>query len=164
MLVADDRREIAGRNGQLRSQLFCFIKLWRYFLANGTLSHLLSLRRDHILRGAKFKPARSTVEEAAWFLNLDKIDHESIKPLIDLSLPQKFRIFEHRNCHWIYPEIDPPKRFGKPILIGTKLFTMTLSWLSEGHDHSGYHFLIFPDLMSSNKACLRHTRRDKEHL
>lgn len=62
-----------------------------------------------------------------------------------------------------YIEINPEKRFGKPILIGTRISVYdVLSWLSEGMSTNDI-ILDFPELNESQiKACLSYAA-DKEH-
>jgi uncharacterized protein (DUF433 family) len=62
-----------------------------------------------------------------------------------------------------YIEIDPQKRFGKPILIGTRISVYdVLSWMAEG---MSFEEIIadFPELNEDQiKACLAYAA-DKEH-
>jgi len=62
-----------------------------------------------------------------------------------------------------YIEINPEKRFGKPIIIGTRISVYdVLSWLSEGLSVSDI-ILDFPELNEDQiKACLSYAA-DKEH-
>ncbi|BAU54193.1 DUF433 domain-containing protein [Mucilaginibacter gotjawali] len=62
-----------------------------------------------------------------------------------------------------YIEINPEKRFGKPIIIGTRISVYdVLSWLSEGLSVSDI-ILDFPELTENQiKACLSYAA-DKEH-
>lgn len=62
-----------------------------------------------------------------------------------------------------YIEINPEKRFGKPILIGTRISVYdVLSWLSEGMSINDI-ILDFPELNETQiKACLSYAA-DKEH-
>ena len=54
-----------------------------------------------------------------------------------------------------YIEINPQKRFGKPILIGTRISVYdVLSWLSEGMSNADI-ISDFPELSEDQiKACL----------
>ncbi len=62
-----------------------------------------------------------------------------------------------------YIEINPEKRFGKPVLIGTRISVYdVLSWLAEG---MSFNEIIadFPELNEEQiKACLAYAA-DKEH-
>ena len=62
-----------------------------------------------------------------------------------------------------YIEINPEKRFGKPIVIGTLISVYdVLSWLSEGMSINDI-ILDFPELNEDQiKACLSYAA-DKEH-
>lgn len=62
-----------------------------------------------------------------------------------------------------YIEIDPEKRFGKPIITGTRISVYdVLSWLSEGMSISDI-ISDFPELNEEQiKACLSYAA-DKEH-
>jgi uncharacterized protein (DUF433 family) len=62
-----------------------------------------------------------------------------------------------------YIEIDPEKRFGKPILIGTRISVYdVLSWLAEGMSMKEI-ISDFPELTEEQiKACLSYAA-DKEH-
>ncbi len=62
-----------------------------------------------------------------------------------------------------YIEINPEKRFGKPILIGTRISVYdVLSWLSEGMSIIDI-LSDFPELTENQiKACLSYAA-DKEH-
>lgn len=62
-----------------------------------------------------------------------------------------------------YIEIDPAKRFGKPIVKGTRISVYdVLSWLSEGMT-TGDIIFDFPELSDIQiKACLSYAA-DKEH-
>jgi uncharacterized protein (DUF433 family) len=62
-----------------------------------------------------------------------------------------------------YIEINPEKRFGKPIIIGTRISVYdVLSWLSEGMSINEI-ILDFPELNEDQiKACLSYAA-DKEH-
>lgn len=62
-----------------------------------------------------------------------------------------------------YIEINPGKRFGKPILIGTRISVYdVLSWLAEGMSMKEI-ILDFPELTEDQiKACLSYAA-DKEH-
>jgi uncharacterized protein (DUF433 family) len=62
-----------------------------------------------------------------------------------------------------YIEINPEKRFGKPIIIGTRISVYdVLSWLSEGMSVNDI-ILDFPELTAEQiKACLAYAA-DKEH-
>jgi uncharacterized protein (DUF433 family) len=62
-----------------------------------------------------------------------------------------------------YIEIDPGKRFGKPILTGTRISVYdVLSWLAEGMSFSDI-ISDFPELNEDQiKACLSYAA-DKEH-
>jgi len=62
-----------------------------------------------------------------------------------------------------YIEINPEKRFGRPILIGTRISVYdVLSWLSEGTSISDI-ISDFPELNEEQiKACLSYDA-DKEH-
>lgn len=62
-----------------------------------------------------------------------------------------------------YIEIDPEKRFGKPILKGTRISVYdVLSWLAEGMSVSDI-ISDFPELNEIQiKACLSYAA-DKEH-
>lgn len=62
-----------------------------------------------------------------------------------------------------YIEINPEKRFGKPIIIGTRISVYdVLSWLSEGMSISEI-ISDFPELNETQiKACLSYAA-DKEH-
>ena len=62
-----------------------------------------------------------------------------------------------------YIEIDAGKRFGKPIIIGTRISVYdVLSWLSEGMSVSDI-ISDFPELNPEQiKACLSYAA-DKEH-
>ena len=62
-----------------------------------------------------------------------------------------------------YIEINPEKRFGKPIIIGTRISVYdVLSWLSEGLSVNDI-ILDFPELTEDQiKACLSYAA-DKEH-
>lgn len=60
-------------------------------------------------------------------------------------------------------EIDPEKRFGKPVIIGTRISVYdVLSWLAEGMTFNEIIF-DFPELNEDQiKACLSYAA-DKEH-
>jgi len=62
-----------------------------------------------------------------------------------------------------YIEINPGKRFGKPIIIGTRISVYdVLSWLSEGMPIADI-IADFPELTEADiKACLSYAA-DKEH-
>lgn len=62
-----------------------------------------------------------------------------------------------------YIEINPQKRFGKPIVIGTRISVYdVLSWLSEGMTVNDIT-ADFPELNEMQiKACLSYAA-DKEH-
>ncbi len=62
-----------------------------------------------------------------------------------------------------YIEIDPEKRFGRPILIGTRISVYdVLSWLSEGMTFDDI-ISDFPEINENQlKACLSYAA-DKEH-
>lgn len=62
-----------------------------------------------------------------------------------------------------YIGIDPEKRFGKPIIIGTRISVYdVLSWLSEGMTIEDI-ISDFPELNEDQiKACLSYAA-DKEH-
>lgn len=62
-----------------------------------------------------------------------------------------------------YIEIDPGKRFGKPVIIGTRISVYdVLSWLSEGMSIDDI-ISDFPELtVEQIKACLSYAA-DKEH-
>ena len=62
-----------------------------------------------------------------------------------------------------YIEINPEKRFGKPIIIGTRISVYdVLSWLAEGMTTNDI-ISDFPELNESQiKACLSYAA-DKEH-
>lgn len=62
-----------------------------------------------------------------------------------------------------YIEINPEKRFGKPILTGTRISVYdVLSWLSEGMSINDI-ISDFPELSENQiKACLSYAA-DKEH-
>jgi len=62
-----------------------------------------------------------------------------------------------------YIEINPEKRFGKPIITGTRISVYdVLSWLSEGMTTSDI-ISDFPELNEDQiKACLSYAA-DKEH-
>ena len=62
-----------------------------------------------------------------------------------------------------YIEINPEKRFGRPIIIGTRISVYdVLSWLSEGMTISDI-IADFPELNEAQiKACLSYAA-DKEH-
>ncbi|WP_295674179.1 DUF433 domain-containing protein [uncultured Mucilaginibacter sp.] len=62
-----------------------------------------------------------------------------------------------------YIEINPEKRFGKPIIIGTRISVYdVLSWLSEGLSVNDI-ISDFPELTEDQiKACLSYAA-DKEH-
>jgi uncharacterized protein (DUF433 family) len=62
-----------------------------------------------------------------------------------------------------YIEINPGKRFGKPILIGTRISVYdVLSWLAEGMSMKEI-ISDFPELTEEQiKACLSYAA-DKEH-
>ncbi|QKJ30470.1 DUF433 domain-containing protein [Mucilaginibacter mali] len=62
-----------------------------------------------------------------------------------------------------YIEIDPAKRFGKPIISGTRISVYdVLSWLSEGMSTNDI-ISDFPELTEDQiKACLSYAA-DKEH-
>ena len=62
-----------------------------------------------------------------------------------------------------YIEINPEKRFGKPILAGTRISVYdVLSWLSEGMSIDDI-ISDFPELNENQiKACLSYAA-DKEH-
>jgi uncharacterized protein (DUF433 family) len=62
-----------------------------------------------------------------------------------------------------YIEIDPQKRFGKPVIIGTRISVYdVLSWFSEGMTMEDI-ILDFPELNEDQiKACLAYAA-DKEH-
>jgi uncharacterized protein (DUF433 family) len=61
-------------------------------------------------------------------------------------------------------EIDPEKRFGKPIIIGTRISVYdVLSWLAEGMSFNEIIF-DFPELNEDQiKACLSYAAADREH-
>ena len=62
-----------------------------------------------------------------------------------------------------YIEIDPGKRFGKPIITGTRISVYdVLNWLSEGMSVEDI-ISDFPELNAEQiKACLSYAA-DKEH-
>jgi uncharacterized protein (DUF433 family) len=62
-----------------------------------------------------------------------------------------------------YIEINPEKRFGRPIIIGTRISVYdVLSWMSEGMS-VGDIISDFPELNEEQiKACLSYAA-DKEH-
>ena len=62
-----------------------------------------------------------------------------------------------------YIEINPEKRFGKPIVIGTRISVYdVLSWLAEGMSANDI-ISDFPELNEAQiKACLSYAA-DKEH-
>jgi uncharacterized protein (DUF433 family) len=62
-----------------------------------------------------------------------------------------------------YIEINPEKRFGKPILIGTRISVYdVLSWLAEGMSMKEI-ISDFPELTEEQiKACLSYAA-DKQH-
>jgi len=62
-----------------------------------------------------------------------------------------------------YIEINPEKRFGKPIIIGTRISVYdVLSWLAEGMSVNEI-LADFPELNDTQiKACLSYAA-DKEH-
>jgi len=62
-----------------------------------------------------------------------------------------------------YIEINPEKRFGKPVIIGTRISVYdVLSWLSEGMSIADI-IADFPELNEEQiKACLAYAA-DKEH-
>ncbi|MBV8390247.1 MAG: DUF433 domain-containing protein [Mucilaginibacter sp.] len=62
-----------------------------------------------------------------------------------------------------YIEINPEKRFGRPIVIGTRISVYdVLSWLSEGMSINDI-ISDFPELNEDQiKACLSYAA-DKEH-
>jgi len=62
-----------------------------------------------------------------------------------------------------YIEIDPAKRFGKPILIGTRISVYdVLSWLAEGMSTKDI-ISDFPEVTEVQiRACLSYAA-DKEH-
>ncbi len=62
-----------------------------------------------------------------------------------------------------YIEINPEKRFGKPIIIGTRISVYdVLSWMAEGMTVNDI-IADFPELNSNQiKACLSYAA-DKEH-
>jgi len=62
-----------------------------------------------------------------------------------------------------YIEINPEKRFGKPIIIGTRISVYdVLSWMAEGMSVNDIIF-DFPELNETQiKACLSYAA-DKEH-
>ena len=62
-----------------------------------------------------------------------------------------------------YIEINPEKRFGKPIIIGTRITVYdVLSWLAEGMSINDI-IVDFPELNEDQiKACLSYAA-DKEH-
>jgi len=62
-----------------------------------------------------------------------------------------------------YIEIDPEKRFGKPIIKGTRISVYdVLNWFSEGMSVSDI-ISDFPELTAEQiKACLSYAA-DKEH-
>lgn len=62
-----------------------------------------------------------------------------------------------------YIEINPEKRFGKPIIIGTRISVYdVLSWMAEGMTVNDI-ISDFPELNSDQiKACLSYAA-DKEH-
>ena len=62
-----------------------------------------------------------------------------------------------------YIEIDPSKRFGKPIIIGTRISVYdVLSWFAEGMTANDIIY-DFPELNETQiKACLSYAA-DKEH-
>jgi uncharacterized protein (DUF433 family) len=62
-----------------------------------------------------------------------------------------------------YIEINPEKRFGKPVIIGTRISVYdVLSWLAEGMTIEEI-ILDFPELNTDQiKACLSYAA-DKEH-
>ena len=59
-----------------------------------------------------------------------------------------------------YIEINPEKRFGKPIIIGTRISVYdVLSWLSEGMSINDI-ILDFPELNEDQiKACLSYAAK-----
>ena len=59
-----------------------------------------------------------------------------------------------------YIEINPEKRFGKPIIIGTRISVYdVLSWLAEGLSFNDI-LLDFPELNEEQiKACLSYASR-----
>lgn len=62
-----------------------------------------------------------------------------------------------------YIEINPGKRFGKPVIIGTRISVYDiLNWLAEGMTFSDIIY-DFPELNEQQiKACLSYAA-DKEH-
>ena len=62
-----------------------------------------------------------------------------------------------------YIEINPEKRFGKPVIIGTRISVYdVLSWMSEGMSAEDI-ISDFPELNNEQiKACLSYAA-DKEH-
>ena len=62
-----------------------------------------------------------------------------------------------------YIEINPEKRFGKPVIIGTRISVYdVLSWLAEGMTFNEIIY-DFPELNEEQiKACLSYAA-DKEH-
>lgn len=62
-----------------------------------------------------------------------------------------------------YIEINPEKRFGKPIIIGTRISVYdVLNWLAEGMTINDI-ISDFPELSEEQiKACLQYAA-DKEH-
>jgi uncharacterized protein (DUF433 family) len=62
-----------------------------------------------------------------------------------------------------YIEINPEKRFGKPVIIGTRISVYdVLSWMSEGMSVEDI-ISDFPELNEDQiKACLSYAA-DKEH-
>jgi uncharacterized protein (DUF433 family) len=62
-----------------------------------------------------------------------------------------------------YIEINPEKRFGKPVIIGTRISVYdVLSWLAEGMSVNEI-ISDFPELNDTQiKACLSYAA-DKEH-
>lgn len=62
-----------------------------------------------------------------------------------------------------YIEINPEKRFGKPIIIGTRISVYdVLSWMADGMSIN-YIIFDFPELTENQiKACLSYAA-DKEH-
>jgi uncharacterized protein (DUF433 family) len=64
-----------------------------------------------------------------------------------------------------YIEIDPEKRFGKPIIIGTRISVYdVLSWLAEGMSVSDI-ISDFPELNETQiKACLSYSTESASPL
>lgn len=75
-----------------------------------------------------------------------------------------FKLFVTLNMNYTeYIEINPAKRFGKPIVTGTRISVYdVLSWLAEGMSTSDI-INDFPELTENQiKACLSYAA-DKEH-